>query len=598
MNKFLIINTTLTTLSVFFLLGCNSKKHSTIAKNIINRTWTETQVSPLEKIYCKDTITYTSSYLISGQATYEYRPIGTEPDNEGLLDIAEDTRPIRHAQYEVVDTSGRILQCGETNSSGNFSFNVPKSGKALSLNIYARSNNSFNRASVFIAPETNELHKIQHFFTANGNQSNINLVAEGDRTVVGGAFNILDQIHNSFDVLKTSVVPEQGIDPLNIPKVDIYWEKGFNPGVYTGTSSGTSFLSKPQMKIFILGGLNGDVDFTDTDHFDNSIILHEYFHFLESSISVSHTPGGSHNGNEILDPRLAWSEGAGQFYQAFITNIPAVLDTRGNSDGSTGFYIKRSIENEGLYDVPVYPGEGEFREFAVARLLWDIHDTENEETAPEEFDNISGYFPNFWQAFSNKGSQADFNHEKSNLASIGLLLEIIDFLTPIRDNSHWNTLLTHSRMTQPMDTPVNTFRAQYGQGLGSGVTTSFSFKGPYEYRVNPSLPNNHPLLSIDYYALRVAPLTTETISVTSTTTGHVTGKEGHVQLYIFKSTYQNLNDYIHGPINENVDVDLHGGLNGATYMIAVVISTLPEQNPSSTTISIDYEFPNFTKESF
>ncbi len=598
MVKFFILNGALTTLSVLSLMGCGSKKYSDVANNIINRTWTPGKQSPLEKTYCNNTIVHNSSYLISGQATYEYRPIGTDPSNEGLLDIAEDTRPIRHAQYDVMDVSGKILQCGETDGNGNFSFKVPQSRKALSLNIYARSNNSHNKASVFIAPETNELHKIQYFFTSNNNQSNINLVAEGDKSLIGGAFNILDQIHNSFDTLKASLTG-QGTDPLDIPKVDIYWEKGFNPSIYIGSSSRLSFLSRPQMKIFILGGSNGDVDFTDTDHFDNSIILHEYFHFLESAISVNHSPGGPHNGNQILDPRSAWSEGAAQFYQAFITNIPTVLDTRGNSDGSTGFRLKLSVENEGS-DSPIHKGEGEFREFAVARLLWDMHDTEfNEAASEEDFDNVSGYFPEFWQAFSSTGSQIGFNNSKAHLASLGLLLESIDSLTPIRDDSNWNRLLTHSFMTQPISTPVGTFRAQYGQGLRRGNTTaSFSFKKPYTSQVYPYLPDNHPLLSIDYYTLTVAALNVETISITSTTTGHMPGKEGHVKFHVFKNTYQDLTESIFGPISEDTTLDLNGGPNGTTYMIAVVISTLPEEDPSLNTLSINYEFPGFEKENF
>ncbi|MGH1468479.1 MAG: hypothetical protein ACRBBP_06330 [Bdellovibrionales bacterium] len=584
-----IIRAVLTVFSVFLSLGCGSVKYSSVASGILNRTWTVDQASPDEKAYCADSIFHTPSHLISGQASFEYRPISVELGEEGLRDIAEDTRPIRHAQYDVTDASGTILQCGETDGDGNFSFSVPQNNRALSINIYTRSNNSFNRASVFIAPETNELHKIQYFFTANKSASNIEIVAEGDGSLIGGAFNILDQIHNSFDSLAVHTSPGEGINPLDIPKVDIYWEKGFNPGVYVDVNSGLSFFSKPQMKLFILGGSNGDVDYADTDHFDNSIILHEYFHFLESAISISHSPGGTHSGNELLDPRLAWSEGAAQFYQAFVTNTPTVLDTRGNTDGSTGFYLKLSVENE-TTDQPIEEGEGEFREFAVARLLWDIHDIEDAEEAPENFDNVNGFFSNFWRAFSGTSLTPSFNHDKAYFASSSLLLDAINQDSPIQGNADWNELLLHSFMTQPIHTPVNSFRAQYGQNIVPGTTATFSFTGPF-FLEDPYLPNNHPVASIDYYSLHVPSGVTQSISVTSTT---VDGTGGAVQLYVFDSNYTNLTEFIHGPLEEGVPVNLDGEPGtGTVYLIAVVVSDLPIKTVSSVEATLNYSFPGY-----
>ncbi len=590
-----IIRAVLAVFSVFLSLGCGSVKYSSVASNILNRTWTVDQTSPAEKTYCSDSTFYSSNHLISGRATFEYRPVSVELGEEGLRDIADDTKPIRHAQYDVTDASGAILQCGETDGDGNFSFTIPQNNKALSINIYARSNNSFNKASVFIAPETNELHKVQHFFTANKSTSNIEVIAEGDKSLIGGAFNILDQIHSSFDSLSTHTSSGEGINPLDIPKVDIYWEKGFNPGIYVGVTSGLSFFSKPQLKLFILGGLNGDVDFADTDHFDNSIILHEYFHFLESTISISHSPGGPHNGDQILDPRLAWSEGAAQFYQAFVTGIPTVLDTRGNTDGSTGFYLKLSVENE-TTDIPIEEGEGEFREFGVARLLWDIHDIEDTEEAPENFDRVAGYFSNFWRAFSETGSAPSFNHSQAYFASSSLLLETLNNDTPIQGNADWNELLLRSFMTQPIHTPVNTFRAQYGQSIiNSGPLATFSFKGPF-FLADSHLPNNHPVASIDYYSLHVPAGASQSISVTSTT---VDGTGGAVQLYVFDSNYRNLTEFIHGPLNEGTSVSLDGASGtGTIYMIAVAVSTLPTKTVPSIEATLNYSFPGYGKGAF
>lgn len=595
MIKCVVFQTLIATSGLFLLTGCGSTKSSSVANGILNRTWSINQTSPTEKYYCINMISYTTSHSISGTASYHYRPVGTDVGNEGLLAVAATPKPIRHAQYDVTDATGTILQCGETDESGNFSFNIPKNNNALSLNIYSRSNNAFNRASIFIAPETNELHKLQYFFTANSNKSGLNVIAEAKNTLIGGAFNILDQIHESFDSLNLNTNPREGIAPIDIPKVDIYWEKGFNPGIYVGVNSGLSFFSKPQAKLFILGGLNGDTNFADTDHFDNSIILHEYFHFLEMAISVSHSPGGAHNGNQILDPRLAWSEGAAQFYQSFVTGIPSVLDTRGNSDGSTGFYLKLSLENE-TTDLPIEPGEGEFREFGVARLLWDIHDTEDGEAAPEGFDTLNGYFSNFWRAFSSDGTSADFKHSKSHFASLGLLLEIIDFISPIQGNANWEALLTHSLITYPT-VPANSFRAEYSQVLVPTASDSFSFTGPF-YRPGAVLTNNHPVASLDYYSIDIPANTTQPFSFTSYTTNHATNQDGALQMYILPNNYVSLMDFIHGPIAAGAPVDLTGGADGTTYMIVIAISRLPQKAVSGVETTITYQFPGFGKGGF
>src|SRR5690606_13846811 len=109
----------------------------------------------------------------------------------------------------------------------------------------------------------------------------------------------------------------------------------------------------------------------DTDHFDDSIILHEYGHFLEDVYSKTNSPGGVHTGETILDPRLAWGEGWANYFQAAVTGNPVYRDTFGTSLGFSGVYFNENLES-GTSDTPNNPGEGNFREFAITRALWDI----------------------------------------------------------------------------------------------------------------------------------------------------------------------------------------------------------------------------------
>src|SRR5690606_1382677 len=128
---------------------------------------------------------------------------------------------------------------------------------------------------------------------------------------------VLDQIYLANDFLrrKANLACPAGCATnfTTAAKIQIYWTKGVSPGAYYGAptvpisfftniSSGNIYRG-----LYILGGIQGSVC-TDTDHFDRSVILHEYGHYLEAALGRSSSPGGSHDGNSVIDPRLAWSE--------------------------------------------------------------------------------------------------------------------------------------------------------------------------------------------------------------------------------------------------------------------------------------------------
>jgi hypothetical protein len=128
--------------------------------------------------------------------------------------------------------------------------------------------------------------------------------------------------------------------------------------------------------MYIMGGVNGDTC-ADTDHFDNSVLVHEYGHFLEKDFGHSDSPGGSHNGNGIIDPRLAWSEGWANFFQSAVHGDRNYVDTTGNISCSsgTGVQIDLNLEipqsGQDKMSPSTYLGEGVFREVSVSRVLWD-----------------------------------------------------------------------------------------------------------------------------------------------------------------------------------------------------------------------------------
>jgi hypothetical protein len=377
-------------------------------------TGSATEAGAPEAAYCSTTQTYSPSYTISGSATYQARVYnGTGLGNAG------SQQPIRYAEVVVKDSGGTVVQCTETDGNGDFSFQMPQSGASYTVSVHSRSFNSHLKASVMDTPSTKNYYALSLDFTADGTKTLANMNAPVTGAVLGGAFNILDQLLNANEFLADTVgncssTYAECKDVTVAPKVEAYWKKGFNPGSYIDVSSGLSFYLPGYSRLFILGGLNGDVDVTDTDHFDNSVIIHEYGHFLEDNVFRSSSPGGSHNGNKIIDPRLAWSEGWGNFFQAAVQNYVAVkhsttytpvyLDTYGNISGGAGHYghyFEVDLENNATpsYDRPLHAGEGIFREFSVTRILWDMIDNTPTENSPTN-DNVSNAFPDIWEVLT------------------------------------------------------------------------------------------------------------------------------------------------------------------------------------------------------
>jgi len=229
------------------------------------------------------------------------------------------TPPIRHAEVRILNSSGVVLQCGALSGSGIAALAVPASTSNYTIRIFARANNSSVNASVLDCPEENNVHFLDQTFLPDTSKTVTVTATAAEPDVKAGAFNILDQIAAANDFLRTEVgtCSFTGCTAFTVaPKVSTYWVKGFNPNVYQGDSfNGISFYLPGFRRMFIMGGVAGDVQASDTDHFDDPVVIHEYGHFLEDVYSISDSPGGAHSGNAAIDPRLAWSEGWANFFQ-------------------------------------------------------------------------------------------------------------------------------------------------------------------------------------------------------------------------------------------------------------------------------------------
>ena len=402
---------------VFFFLGCGSNSSNDPVKDLQNRH-SELINGPAEVSYCNTPLTYPSSYTISGKATFTARKVSR---SHGLGDEGSP-EAIRYAEFRVTDKQGKLVQCGETNGQGFFTFKIPQlpTNKRYTLSINTRANNANIKISVLKSPEKNQFYALTTSFIAETDKDIGTLNASSEKPqVLSGAFNIYNQILLANEFLRKMVgtCQESDCDNFSVaPKAAIYWKAGFNPSSYISQNSDpVSFYVPGYRRLFILGGQNGDVNYSDTDHFDNSVILHEYGHFLEDVYGQLDSPGGTHNGNSVIDPRLAWSEGFANFFQAAVRNKADYIDTLGiSSPGFPGLAFMVDLESYNECDANTpgcdrarQNGEGNFREFAITRMLWDAHDdTPNESEAGGQttsegsntLDNISGKFQEIWSA--------------------------------------------------------------------------------------------------------------------------------------------------------------------------------------------------------
>lgn len=511
-----------------FIMGCTSEDSSNVATNgRISPTYT----GPAETAYCATPLVYgMPKVTISGTAKYTRRNLwgtGIGTGNGGLGGaLTTSTHPatehnIRHAEIRVTDAAGNVVQCAETSATGTFSFELPQGNTNYTLSVNSRANNSFLVASILNRPEQNLFYSLQTTVNASANNASIALMAPASGSTLGAAFNILDQFHDANDYLRAQV---GGFTVA--PKVVGYWELGYNPNGYFGSDNGLSFYLPGYSRLFILGGLHGDVNNSDTDHFDNSVILHEYGHFLEDSMFASDSPGGPHNGNAIIDPRLAWSEGWGNFFQAAVrfpanSAVPRYTDTLGNDDGVTQLIYHADLEAAAVgADQPAGAGEGNFREFSVTRLLWDAIDTNVDGPTNGGTDNVvSADFADIWSVL--RSTTAGFRDTDWAFRSVGHLHYGIGAGTP-----SWTSIRTIER--HDADT------SQYAQFVdipANGGTCVF-VSGTYTRTLTPTATASDLLRNFDFFHVKITSAGSYTFALDYQDTD-AAGVEADLDLYLY-----------------------------------------------------------------
>ncbi|MBA2544889.1 MAG: hypothetical protein H0V17_34925 [Deltaproteobacteria bacterium] len=279
------------------------------------------------------------TFTVTGAVSYEDRPQG----NSGALGQLAP-KPARGVQVAVVaESNGAVIAMTVADDAGAYSL-VFDGFTGQKVHILAATTSTVATRPINVRHAANE--KIHGFggptFDLASSEQNV-LVTEASG--LGEAFNIFDVLIDVHDQIPT-------LFPGRSPSiVDAFWHEGNTNGTYYFDNG-----------LYLLG------ESSDSDGYDDTVILHEAGHWVEDVIGRSDSPGGNHDGSPT-DPTLAWSEGFATYFAMAMTNKPIYADS--NSGGGFAFNgdtsNPRKANAGGALTQPV-------SEDMVTQILWDMAD--------------------------------------------------------------------------------------------------------------------------------------------------------------------------------------------------------------------------------
>ena len=305
---------------------------------------------------------------VTGRVTFDLVPFNTA--SNGLDYDNTLVSPARGVLVEALDAQGNQIEATVTDGNGNYVLS-PTPNTQMRIRISAHMKQTTGaKWDVKVTDNTNNnaLYVTQgELFnsTSNGSVRNFHLAsgwqgAGYSQTRAAGPFAILDAIYQTVQKFAQ-------VDPsIVLPPLELRWSPNNSTadGNLAEGDIGTSFYDPNQGIIYLLGKED-----SDTDEYDRHIIIHELGHFFEDKLSRSDSIGGSHDIDERLDFRVAFSEGWANAISAIITDDSFYRDSLESQQASGG---RMDINNNSTQN------PGWFNEASVQSILYDIYDDDNE----------------------------------------------------------------------------------------------------------------------------------------------------------------------------------------------------------------------------
>jgi hypothetical protein len=323
-------------------------------------------------------------------------------DGTGLNASSPVTSPARGVVVEALSQASRaVLGTTTTDANGAYSLTVPVNTMIL---VSAKA-----QMLKFDAPPT---WNVQVLNNANGDALyTLESSAFSSGTTATTGRNLLaatgfdgtsytgTRAAAPFAILDTILQAQQLVVSANastaFPALNIYWSGqnrttimelcvdtgDIGNSFYIGADMTDDCDAQAPAGIYLLGAF--DEGAGDTDEFDRHVIAHEFGHYLEDKFSRSDSIGGEHSVTDLLDLRVAFSEGWGNAVSAITLNDPTYRDSFEGFTNDFGFNLERDFK----------PAPGWYSEASAGELIWDLFDGAN---AAEPFDTVAaGFTPIF-----------------------------------------------------------------------------------------------------------------------------------------------------------------------------------------------------------
>ena len=298
-----------------------------------------------------------TSITISGTARYESVPV--RANGIGLNYSAITAKPIRGATVELLNGTGNTLATTVTDAQGAYSFSTT-SNQALRVRVRAELKDTTPANGMWdmtVRSNTNgdALYTLDSAqFTPTASETRDLLAGSGwggssySGVRAAAPFAILDVAYQGLQkVLSAS-------PSINLPALRLFWSASNRPAtnpngslnLATGLIGTSHYRLSGDHALYLLGAED-----SDTDEYDTHVVEHEFGHYLQSAVSEDDSVGGPHGSNDLLDMRVAFSEGWGNGWSGIALNDPRYFDTL-STDQANGFSFNVSTaptSNRGWY---------------------------------------------------------------------------------------------------------------------------------------------------------------------------------------------------------------------------------------------------------
>lgn len=317
---------------------------------------------------------------ISGNVTYDRVPVNSDGIGLDYDNITQEK--VKNAIVDLVNASNTTIDSTTTDSNGYYAFNDVATSTNVKIRVYAKMLKTGAPAwDVKVVDNTNSdsIYVMEGAYSTSGTtNSTRDLNAPSGwgassytSTRTAAPFAILDDVYYAMQRVLSADAQAA------FPELQVNWSVK-NVSVSGDTTQGQISTSHyTNSNLYILG----DAD-SDTDEYDNHVITHEWGHYYEDKFSRSDSIGGSHGSDELLDIRVAFSEGWGNAFSAMALDDPLYYDTQ-DSQQSSGFNF--NVEKE------THSNAGWYSESSIQRILYDLYDAHNDSNGN---DNVSlGFTP-------------------------------------------------------------------------------------------------------------------------------------------------------------------------------------------------------------